>query len=61
MNYRVAIWANGSEVSDGVNYVLLANLVYHSDVVNVNESLRSFAVSSLEIKPAHHAPGPIVG
>ena len=55
MNHRVAIWANGYQVCNGINLIFFANLSNWNDVMNVNEPLTKSPKYAGKIKTAYRA------
>ena len=60
MNDRVAVWAHRPQISNRVNFVLLANLREPLDVVDVDEPLGERTVRGTEAEPADNTSWPIV-
>src|SRR5262245_19890588 len=55
MNHCMAVGADGPEVRDRVQFVLLPDLAERTEMVDVNEALPKIAVYRLEVEPADGA------
>ena len=60
MNHSVAIWANGTEVSNGVNSIVFTDIRYRHKMVDVNVVGSEFSIAVFKDQIANYAGETIV-
>lgn len=60
MNHRMAVWAHGAEVVDGIDGIVLADLRHGCKVMNMNEPRCGLTIARCKVHLTDLADEPIV-